>query len=154
MTDTTQTSSGLSPKAFFMVILFVLVTFSLLFGVMALLTNNQRNASVEEAKQDLNTISAEISQVVEKNKVSGESQMSGTSQDVPVDGRVVDAVSNKEYLFTLPAAGRTALLSDKSYISVSGTVDDYKITWSSDSQNVVAVYNSKSDEITVSKYES
>lgn len=146
-------SSGLSLKTTIITMIIMMVAATIIGGGVALWANSERNAAVDRATNSLASISADIRELVQKNDIPGDSQIIGTVQDAPTEGQIINSETNKSYLFSLPPFSRTGILYTKPYISVSGTVDDYTITFSNEGKDLVAVYDSATDSITYSEYQ-
>lgn len=150
---TKTSSSGMNLSSIMIMFLILIAASAIVGGGVALFFNGYKESAKEGITDKITTLAVEINEVTQKNNLPGDSQITGTVQDAPTDGQIINSETNKIYLFSLPALGRSGLLYAKPYIAVTGTVDDYTITYSSESRSTTAVYESTTDSISFDDYE-
>ncbi len=110
---------------------------------------NQTNSHREKAVAKITNIVQDIEQVVQDNDIAPDSVISGTVQDAPVQGQIIDSETRKTYLFSLPPFGKAALISAKPYIAVEGTVTDYTVTYFNEDAGGTIVYTRSDDSLVI-----
>lgn len=111
--------------------------------IASLLSGYEHPKMVEKANNTIATLSEDIREFVKTNDIHAGSKITGTAGELPAEGQIVDSETKESYFFALPTVSTTKLGSDPSYISLTGTVDEYIIKYSDPSYSILAEYNSR-----------
>lgn len=134
-------------------LLIMAIVFALIMSLNVFLGDRRDELGKEEVTDKITSLAGEIDKIVQRNSLPGDSHIAGTVQNAPADGQIIDSETNKTYLFSLPALGQSSLLYAEPYITVTGTVNDYTLTYSSEYLSTTVIYESATDSISLGDYE-
>lgn len=107
-----------------------------------------RSLDVQTVKEELPTFATEISELVKFNNIPGDSKITSFVGESLAQSKVINSETQQSYLLDLP---RVTSIKDGSanYVSVTGTVDDYTLTFSNPDLDIAATYTSKTGVTTL-----
>lgn len=147
--DRVKTSPGASLNSF----IWFMIFFSITLGLVAVfyppyIEPTYRSLDVQTVKEEFPTFATEISELVKFNNIPGDSKITSFVGESLAQSKVINSETQQSYLLDLP---RVTSIKDGSanYISVTGTVDDYTLTFSNPDLDIAATYTSKTGVTTL-----